>query len=139
MRQFFFNMIHLKISCTPPIVNLFQVKVACECKTRKIDSLCDKVRSGYTLCCDETCKAKRDQIRLAAEENDRKQRELEEEKNRLELLEYEKKFGKKKYKERKQYVVEEEAGWLNKKNLIILSICSIFVAIAVAIFLMNSN
>lgn len=46
-------------------------------------------------------------MRLAAEEQERKQKELEDEKNRLEMLEFEKKFGKKKFKERKRNVVEE--------------------------------
>lgn len=38
-----------------------------------------------------------------------KMKEIEEEKNRKELEEYEKKLGKKKYKERKQRQVNEES------------------------------
>lgn len=57
--------------------------------------------------CDDTCKVRLDEIRLAAEEQDRKQKEIEDEKNRLEMLDFEKKFGKKKFKERKRNVVEE--------------------------------
>lgn len=44
---------------------------------------------------------------MAAEEQERKQKEIEDEKNRLEMLEFEKKFGKKKFKERKRNIVEE--------------------------------
>lgn len=55
-----------------------------------------------------------EQQREAAEEAQRKQREAEEEKNRLEMLDFEKKFGKKKYKERRQYVIEEEESDFNK-------------------------
>lgn len=57
--------------------------------------------------CDDTCKVRLEEIRLAAEEQERKQREIEEEKNRLEMLDFEKKFGKKKFKERKRNVVED--------------------------------
>ncbi|XP_037044387.1 NF-X1-type zinc finger protein NFXL1 [Bradysia coprophila] len=82
-------------------------KVYCECKTRKVDATCDKIRAGFQLTCDDTCKVRREEMRLAAEEQDRKQKEIEDEKNRLEMLDFEKKFGKKKFKERKRSVVEE--------------------------------
>lgn len=48
-----------------------------------------------------------EEIRLAAEEQERKQKEIEDEKNRLEMIDFEKKFGKKKFKERKRNIVEE--------------------------------
>lgn len=57
--------------------------------------------------CDDTCKVRLEEIRLAAEEQERKQKEIEDEKNRLEMLDFEKKFGKKKFKERKRNIVEE--------------------------------
>lgn len=79
----------------------------CECKTRKVDATCDKIRAGFQLICDDTCKIRLEEIHLAAEEQQKKQKELEDEKNRLEMLEFEKKFGKKKFKERKRNVVEE--------------------------------
>lgn len=52
--------------------------------------------------------------RLAAEEAERVQRAAEEERNRIELLEFERKMGKKKSKERKRVVVEEKRtlGWI---------------------------
>ncbi len=85
----------------------FQSKVYCECKTRKVDATCDKIRAGFQLSCDDTCKIRQEEIRSAAEEQERKQKEIEDEKNRLEMLDFEKKFGKKKFKERKRTVVEE--------------------------------
>lgn len=57
--------------------------------------------------CDDTCKVRLEEIRLAAEEQERKQKEIEDEKNRLEMEDFEKKFGKKKFKERKRNIVEE--------------------------------
>lgn len=68
-----------------------------------------------------------------AEEIERKQRELEEEKNRLELLEYEKKFGKRKYKERKQSVVEESQG-VRTPVLIGVSVLIVCLAIGTLFF-----
>lgn len=68
-----------------------------------------------------------------AEEIERKQRELEEEKNRLELLEYEKKFGKRKYKERKQSVVEESQG-VRTPVLIGVSVLMVCLAIGTLFF-----
>lgn len=85
----------------------FQSKVYCHCKTRKVDATCDKIRAGFQLSCDDSCKVRLEEIRLAAEEQERKQKEIEDEKNRLEMLDFEKKFGKKKFKERKRNVVEE--------------------------------
>lgn len=97
-----------------------KVKLMCACKTRKIDLTCDKIRAeNITLLeCNGECEEKK---RLIEEENQRKiqkQRLLEEEKNRKELEEYEKKFGPKKYKERKQRHVEEKSSNLKMKILV---------------------
>lgn len=107
----------------------------CSCKTRKLDMTCDKVRAENItiLECNEECEEKRKQIE---EENQRKllkQRQLEEEKNRKELEEYEKKFGPKKYKEKKQRYVEEKKSNLKLKiavssaTFLIISIISYFI------------
>lgn len=69
------------------------------------------MRAGFQLNCDEKCTIRAEQSRLMVEEAARRQREAEEEKNRLELLEFEKKFGKRKPKERKQQVIVEESGY----------------------------
>lgn len=84
------------------------MKIYCDCKNRKIETSCDKLRAGFTIACDENCFAKQDEMKKIAEENERIKREQEEQRNRQELEEFEKKFGKKKHKERKRQVVEEK-------------------------------
>lgn len=86
------------------------MKVYCECKNRKIETTCDKIRSGFVLSCDETCASRQLELKRIAEQQERARREQEEEKNRQELEEFEKKFGKKKYKERKTQIVEDEGN-----------------------------
>lgn len=84
-----------------------KLKVYCDCKNRKIETTCDKIRSGFVLNCDETCISRQEELKRITEQQERARREQEEEKNRLELEEFEKKFGKKKHKERKIQVIEE--------------------------------
>jgi NF-X1-type zinc finger protein NFXL1 len=91
------------------------------CKTRKIELTCDKIRrDGLKIApCNEECEEKRC---LIEEENRKKiQRELEieAEKNRKELEEYEKKFGPKKFKERKKRFVEDEQNNFGSKAAIL--------------------
>lgn len=83
------------------------MKVYCVCKNRKVEITCDKVRAGFTLMCDETCISRQNELKSIAEQQERLRKEREEEKNRRELVEFEKKFGKKKYKERKSHIVED--------------------------------
>lgn len=108
-----------------------QSKIYCDCKTRKVDATCDKIRSGFRLNCDDTCKVRLEEMRLATEEQERKQREIEEEKNRLEMLEFEKKFGKKKFKERKRNVVEETE---NKMWIVWVGVAIVLAAVGVVGF-----
>lgn len=110
----------------------------CSCKTRKADLTCDKVRAENItiLECNSECEEKRKQIE---EENQRKilkQKQLEEEKNRKELEEYEKKFGPKKYKERKQRHVEEKKS--NLKLKVVVS-AGVFLIISVASYFILFN
>lgn len=72
-----------------------------------METTCDKIRSGFVLSCDEACFEKQKEAQKIADEQTRIKREQEIEKNRQEVEEFEKKFGRKKYKERKQKVVEE--------------------------------
>lgn len=92
----------------------------------------DKITS---LQCDEKCDEfkKRQQLELEAQKQ--KQRELEEEKNRKELEEYEKMFGKKKYKERKSRIVTEEKDDTMKKVIIGLSLTIVTVAAFAAFYM----
>lgn len=115
-----------------------KVKLMCSCKTRKLDLTCDKVRAENitVLECNGECMEKK---RLIEEENQRKilkQQQIEEEKNRRELEEYEKKFGPKKYKERKQRYVEEEKS--NVKMKVLIS-STAFIALSIAIYFIFFN
>lgn len=113
-----------------------KVKLMCPCKNRKADMTCDKVRGENitTLDCNEECQEKK---RLIEEENQRKleqQRKLEEEKNRRELEEYEKKFGPKKYRERKQRYVEEKSSNIKMKVLISSAVVLVISIVSFIIF-----
>lgn len=78
-----------------------------------METSCDKIRAGFALICDDTCTEKQHLDKKAAEEANRAKMEQEKEKQRQELEEFEKKFGKKKYKERKKVVVEEKTNNLH--------------------------
>lgn len=84
-----------------------KLKVYCECKNRKVETTCEKIRAGFRLICDDTCIARQNELKLIAEQQERIKRELEAEKNRQELEEFEKKFGKRKQKDRKPQIVED--------------------------------
>lgn len=109
-----------------------KVKLPCVCKNRKVEYSCDKIRIDNIIVadCDETCEEKK---RLLEAENKKAiemQLKMEEEKNRRELEEYQKKFGPKKFKERKRRTVEEEKS--NKSLILIISL-SIIICIVSAI------
>lgn len=107
-----------------------KLKVYCDCKNRKIETSCDKIRSGFVLNCDETCIHRQSELKRTIELQERIKREQEDEKNRIEREEFEKKFAKKKYKERKTQIIEE------KNNSAILKWLGLAVAIAtLAIFI----
>lgn len=95
-------------ACLNPESCRKKLKIYCDCKCRKLDTTCDKLRAGFKLNCDETCAAKQEEARKHAEAAEQTRRAHEEEQNRKALEEFEKKFGKKKHKERKQRIVEEK-------------------------------
>lgn len=101
-----------------------KLKVYCGCRHRKIEATCDKIRCGFKLPCDETCIMYESEQKRIAEQEELLKREREEEKNRKELLEYEKKIGKKKYKDKKLHITKETEN------------SSIFKYIAIAIVLL---
>lgn len=112
-----------------------KVKVSCECKTRRIDATCDQVRGGLLVAaCDSVCAEKRAAAETVAAETARQQQLLQEEKDRQELLEYEKKFGPRKYKERKQQVIEEQTGY-SLRILVVLSSALVVAAVGVALYM----
>lgn len=105
------------------------MKVYCKCKSRKVETTCEKIREGFVVNCDENCAVRQNELKTIAEQQARLKREQEDEKNRQELEEFEKKMGKKKYKERKRQIIEDT------NNSQILKWTGIAVAVAIfAIF-----
>lgn len=110
-----------------------KIKTTCECKTRKIEISCEKLRlENNKITCDESCETKKKELKLAADKIKEAEKNLEDEKNRLELEMFEQKFGKKKYKERKIDVIDEkkENGkiiWIAGSMILVLTSIFIFI------------
>lgn len=86
-----------------------KTKVYCPCKNIKRELSCKLVMSGEAqLLCDDSCEVMRRQEQLQKQAQEEKRKALEEEKNRKELEEFQMKFSKKKYKEKK-VVVEQKS------------------------------
>lgn len=109
-----------------------KVKLSCACKNRRVEISCDKIRSDKITVadCDSTCEEKK---RILEEENRKKiqkQLEIEEERNRKELEEFEKRNAPKKFKERKKRFVEEEENNFTMKLVIAAVIVVILAMLA---------
>lgn len=112
-----------------------KIKTTCECKSRKIEISCEKLRfSDHIISCDKSCETKKREIKLAAEKIKESEKFLEDEKNRLELEMFEKKFGKKRYKEKRINVIDEKND--NKK---IIWIAGSMIFISAVFFLIIVN
>lgn len=111
-----------------------KLKIYCECKNRKVETSCDKLRSGFELKCDENCVAKLAEAKKVADDAVRVKQEQEAERNRIELEEFEKKFGKKKHKERKRPVIVE-ADNSHIWKLILAAVIVAILAIIIYFFL----
>lgn len=109
----------------------------CSCKNRKVEYTCDKMRSENIV--NAPCNDECEERKRAAEEENKRRIEIELEKERIknlrEIEEYEKKFGPKKYKERKQKIIEVKK---NNTKLYIYIVSAVF-AIASAVFLSLYN
>lgn len=91
-----------------------KVKVLCGCKMRKAEVSCEKLRQGkFVLPCDDTCKVKAEEREKVEEAIRKDKAAAEEEQKRIEMEEFERKYGTKKPKERKQRQtsVEERRNW----------------------------
>lgn len=108
--------------CPHPELCKKKVKVMCLCKLRKVDISCEKLRQGFELSCDDTCKSKLEARQLVEEELRKERAAAEEERDRIEMEEYQKKYGQKKPKERRQRQtdVKEDRNW--KRIMIVLGI-----------------
>lgn len=85
-----------------------KVKITCECRTRKMEVNCNAARMKSKLLeCDDNCEKAKHNRNQERNDKERLQREHEEAENQRALEEYEKKFGPKKYRERKRAQVEE--------------------------------
>uniref|UniRef100_A0A182WAM4 PHD-type domain-containing protein n=1 Tax=Anopheles minimus TaxID=112268 RepID=A0A182WAM4_9DIPT len=94
--------------CPNPELCSKKVKISCKCAHRKAEVSCKVARNSPTLDCDQQCEALRAQKQ---EEQDRKEREAraqQELENQRELEEYDRKFNKRKYRERKRPQVQQE-------------------------------
>lgn len=99
--------------CPNPELCKKKVKVMCRCKFRKVDISCEKLRQGFEVSCDDSCKSKLEARQQVEEELRKERAAAEEERNRIEMEEYRRKYGQKKPKERKQRQtdVKEERNW----------------------------
>ncbi|XP_055535843.1 NF-X1-type zinc finger protein NFXL1 [Wyeomyia smithii] len=115
-----------------------KVKISCDCRNRKVDVNCNVARSkSKTLECDESC-AQLKEIKnreLAELELHRKQQQEAE--NQRALEEYEKKFGRKKYRERKRVQVEDSKD--SHLLLYVLSAAGCIIVAVVGYFFFTSN
>ncbi|XP_061400668.1 NF-X1-type zinc finger protein NFXL1 [Musca vetustissima] len=119
--------------CPYPEACRKKIRIFCQCKRLKLEITCDKHRSGLTkLDCDENCVETQRSIELARQREQELFKKQEEERNRLEVEQFEKKFSKRKPKERKTVEVKakEPINW----KLIGLYV-GIFAAIALAVAL----
>lgn len=87
------------------------MKVSCECKARKAEVSCEKLRQAtFILPCDETCKTKAVEREQSDEAKRKERAAAEEEQNRIEMEEFQRKYGTRKPKERKQRQMNVEEG-----------------------------
>ena len=122
--------------CPNPELCRKKVRIFCECKRLKAEIACDKHRAGQTsIPCDEFCIETRIKLAEQLKREQEKLRHQEEAKNRAEVEQFEKRFSKRKYKERK-VVVEKTDRQINWKLLSIYAgiILAIVLAIAVAFY-----
>lgn len=112
------------------------MRLYCECKTRKVEITCDKIRRDkiHEAQCDEHCELRKKTAESEKQLELERLSAIEEEKNQRELAEFAQKFGtKKKFKERKLRVFEEKKDYTNLK----IAITSVFIVIiAVSVFYM---
>lgn len=86
-----------------------KIKLYCQCKNLRQEVTCEKIRiENFQMRCNETCAAKKQELREAAKQKEAELKKQEEERNRIELEEFEKKYSKKKPRERKAVVVKNQ-------------------------------
>ncbi|CAG4939791.1 unnamed protein product [Colias eurytheme] len=117
-----------------------KTKVYCSCGNLKKEAPCNLVRnSEVSIACDDTCQAKKLAALAEKEKEEKRQKELEEERNRRELAEYEWKMSgkKKKYKEKKVVVNQDNRNFVQKYWVPILSMVVLIISVCIFIHLSN--
>lgn len=106
-----------------------KVKIYCPCGNVKKDTQCYTTKD-FKVPCDETCEAKRLAAQEEKEREVQRQRLLEEERNRKELAEYEWKMSgkKRKYKEKKVIIENDDRNFFVKYWISITSVLVILMA-----------
>ncbi|XP_037933957.1 NF-X1-type zinc finger protein NFXL1 [Teleopsis dalmanni] len=116
-----------------------KVRIYCKCKRLKIEVSCDKHRDGLKeIPCDQNCVETRNKQEELQKQEAEKLLLEEEAKNRLEVEQFEKKFGKRKFKERKTQVehINKPFNW--KQFGIYAGIAiAILIAVIVAVYTEN--
>lgn len=98
---------------------------------------CEKLRQGtFSLPCDEKCKIKASEREREEEELQRQRAAAEEEQNRVEMEEFQRKYGSKRPKERKQRQTSVDEGRnVGRIALIAAAIIVPIVGVLVYVFL----
>ncbi|XP_067613694.1 NF-X1-type zinc finger protein NFXL1 [Eurosta solidaginis] len=123
--------------CPNPELCRKKVRIYCECKRLKIEIACDRQRASgqTTIPCDINCVETQAKLAEQQRHEAEKLRQLEEAKNRAEVEQFDKRFNKRKYKERK-VVVETRKKQINWQLIGIYGgiVVAIGLAIAVAFY-----
>lgn len=123
--------------CPNPELCRKKVRIFCVCKRIKLEISCDKHRAGQTtLDCDAQCSMERSKAEAIEQQQLAEKKRQEEERNRIELEKFEKKFGKRKHKERKTVDVKEtkrEINW-QRMGIYAVSLLAVLGALAVAYY-----
>lgn len=107
--------------------------MTCKCKSRKADISCEKLRARKQLAdCDDNCKTKLKELRQIEEEKEMLLKQEETERNRLEMEEFQRKYGSKKPKERKVRAVEVESK--SNKGIYAIAVSSVVLLVAAALY-----
>ncbi|ALC44013.1 CG15011 [Drosophila busckii] len=121
--------------CPNPELCRKKVRIYCACKRLKQEIACDKHRAGQTsLSCDDNCQAERAKVEATEQQQLARKKQLEEEKNRIELEKFQQKFAKRKPRERKTIEVDLERSkidwqrWANYSVALLLVLGALGVA-----------
>lgn len=114
-----------------------KVRIYCKCKQRKIDFSCDILQSEkiISIPCDSTCEIKKQLEQEEIIKEKRRLEEIENVRNQKEIEMFEKKFGPKKFKERKLKSFDTEPKTNNYK---IVAISIVFLAAILSLVFINA-